>query len=379
VTKLRWIVGITAALAVGVVTWSPPGHSPLISTQVALTRPTTAAEVADRGPDIAHRWTVGGPQRGIHVYWQDNPGDSDDTVHEKARRVVDQVVGFEANAIAVSFPFFVTSPRSDELIADERTPSPHRLSILIEEARRAGLRTTLRPLMDGATPEAFHGEAWRGTFAPTDRERWYAAYSAFLRPYLRLAEDERVATFVVGVELSALQRDPQWTDIVNLARSIYHGEVGYSANWDAYPTARALIPADRIGIDAYPLLGLPSNATQDQMTTAWTNWLARITGGDSAQLVLDEIGGAAESVLQYNPARTDTPGEPLNEGIQSRWFGAACQSARNVGAAGVYYWKLDFSIDVAAADPLRDRHDSFLGRQAENTVRSCLDRWGGRS
>jgi hypothetical protein len=376
VRRLRWIVGITAALVIGVVTWAPPGRSPLISAQVALSSPA-AAPGADVRSRIAHPWTVGAPQRGMHVYWQDNPGDSDDTVREKARRVVDQVVGFEANAIAVSFPFFVTSAHSNELLTDGRTPSPHRLSILIEEARRAGLRTTVRPLMDGATPQAFEGESWRGKFAPTDRARWYSAYATFLMPYLGLAQDEGVETFVVGVELSALQRDPQWSDIVRLARSIYHGEVGYSANWDAYATAKSGIPADRIGIDAYPLLGLDMDATQDQMTTAWTEWLKRTAQGDADHLVLDEVGGAAEKVMQYNPARTDTPGEPLDQGIQSRWFGAACQGARNVGAAGVYYWKLDFSIDVASADPIRDRHDSFLGRKAENTARSCLGTWGG--
>jgi hypothetical protein len=81
--------------------------------------------------------------------------------------------------------------------------------------------------------------------------------------------------------------------------------------------------------------------------------------------------------MRWNAARAETPGEPLNEGIQSRWFGAACQAARDVGVDGVYYWRLDFSTNVAVADPVRDRHDSFLGRQAENAVRSCLDSWGG--
>jgi hypothetical protein len=377
VKRLRWIIGCTAALVVGVVTWVPPEYSPLISAQVALSSPVAAPARNDAGPKVARPWTPGAPQRGIHVYWQDNPSDSDETVHEKARRVVDQVIGFEANSIAVSFPFFATSPTSDELIADERTPSPHRLAILIDEARRGGLRITLRPLMDEATPESFRGESWRGTFSPTNRARWFSAYAEFLEPYLRLAQDERVETFVVGVELSALQSDPEWTDIVRLTRGLYHGEVGYSSNWDVYATAKANIPADRIGIDAYPLLGLDMDATQAQMTTAWTSWLTGTAKGDANRLVLDEVGGAAERVMQYNPSRTDTPGEQLDEGIQSRWFGAACQGARNVGAAGMYYWRLDFSVDVATADPILDRHDSFIGRQAENTVRSCLDTWGG--
>jgi hypothetical protein len=230
--------------------------------------------------------------------------------------------------------------------------------------------------MDGATPDTFTGEAWRGTFAPTDRGRWYSAYATFLAPYLRLAQDEDVQTFIVGVELSALQTDPQWVDIVRLARGLYHGEVGYSANWDAYATAKAGVPADRIGIDAYPILGLDEDATQAQMRTAWVKWLTRTTNG-AAGVVLDEVGAAADSAMRWNVASTGSADEPLNEGIQSRWFGAACQSARDTGVGGIYYWRLDFSVNVAIADPVRDRHDSFLGRQAENTVRSCLDGWGG--
>ena len=375
--RLRWIVGITMAVVLGIVTWAEPGRSLLTSGQLTLSSPAATDGAGDIAPRVSRPWMPGEPQRGIHIYWQDNPSDSDDVVRAKARRTVDQVTGFEANAIAVSFPFFADSATTNKVIADARTPSPDRLAILLDEARQAGLRITLRPLMDGSSPQAFRGQSWRGTFAPANRAQWYAAYSAFLVPYLLLAEREGVATFVIGAELTAMQRDQQWAAIVRLARTLYGGELGYSANWDAYATARAGIPVDRIGIDAYPLLGLPPDATQDQMTAAWTSWLTRTTKGNTGDLVLDEVGAAAESDLQDNPARTDTPGEPLNEGIQSRWFGAACAGVRNVGAAGLYFWKLDFSVDVAAADPVHDRHDSFLGRQAEGTVRSCLATWGG--
>jgi hypothetical protein len=78
-----------------------------------------------------------------------------------------------------------------------------------------------------------------------------------------------------------------------------------------------------------------------------------------------------------NPARTETPGAALDEDIQRRWFGAACRAARDRNLAGLYWWKLDLYFDPAQADPANDRHDTFLGRPAERTIRECFAGWAG--
>lgn len=355
----RWAVGAAFTAVVAVASWNPP---PVVATESAP--PTT---VDSR---VAHPWRPGQSQRGIHVYWQDNPADSVDVVRFKARRLLDQVIGMEANSIAISFPFFVDSVTSSARV-DERTPSPDRLGILVEEAQRSGLRVTIRPLLD-TTP----GQGWRGQVAPADRNAWYASYSAMLAPYLTMAQRRGVDTVAVGAELNQMQRDPGWKGLVKAARELFHGELTYAANWDAYPDAVARVPTDAVTVDAYPLLiGLDDRPTENEIAAAWSRWLNQITAGRLAGLVISEVGGAAEEGLRWNPARTHTPGAALDEEIQRRWFAASCRAAREEGAAGFYWWKLDFHVDPARADPDRDTHDSFLGRTAESAMRDCFVTW----
>lgn len=355
----RWAVGAVLTAAVAAVSWSPPP----LAVATSITAPPEDSRVANR-------WQTGRPELGVDVYWQDNQVDSPTTIRFKARRVIDAVIGMEANAISVSIPFYVASDNADQITTDWRTPSPDRLEILIEEAHRSGLRVTIRPLLD-----AYNLPDWRGTLVPRDRDAWFASYWAFLSPYAVMAQRNGVESFGLGTELNGMQRDTHWAKLVEAARAKYKGQLLYSANWDAYLEAAAAMPVDAVTVDAYPLLGLTDNPTEDMLTEGWSKWLNAITNNRPAGLVLTEVGGAAEDGLYWNPARTETPGAPLNEEIQRRWFAAACRAARAQGVGGLYWWKLDFAVDLTQADPDRDRHDSWLGRTAQTTMRECFAAW----
>jgi hypothetical protein len=359
----RWAVGAALALTAAAASWTPPGAD--------------AGPAADgpSGPRVAHPWQPGRPQLGVQVYWVDSPADPDDVVRAKARRVLDHVVGMEANAVSISFPFFSDAIDASEVRADARTPSPQRLAIVLQEARRAGLRTTVRPLLDEANLVAQDRRNWRGELDPADRDAWFASYQRFLAPYLELAERERVDTVVVGAELNGLQDDPRWRPLVDAARAAYSGEIGYAANWDAYPQAVRGVPADTVGIDAYPQLGVDPAATVEEMTAAWREWLDA-TAPPRPGLLFYEVGAAAEARTVDNPAVPHTPGTALDQGVQRRWLAAACRVARDRDLAGLYLWKIEFDVDPALADPVADLHDSFLGREAERTMRDCFASWG---
>jgi hypothetical protein len=355
----RWAVGAACTAVVAVASWNPP---PVVATESA---PQTTVDSR-----VAQPWRPGLPELGIHVYWQDNPADSVDVVRFKARRLLDQVIGMESNAIAVSFPFFLDSATSSAR-GDERTPSPDRLGILVDEARKSRLRVTIRPLLD-TTPQ----QGWRGQVAPADRKAFYASYGAILAPYLRMAQLRGVETVVVGAELNNMQRDSGWKGLITAARALFKGELTYAANWDAYRDAVAGVPADALTVDAYPVLaGISDRPTEDEIAVGWSRWLNEITLRRPAGLVISEVGGAAEEGLRWNPARTNTPGAALDEEIQRRWFAGACRAAREEGVGGFYWWKLDFHVDPARADPDRDPHDSYLGRTAEKAMRDCFLTW----
>jgi hypothetical protein len=362
----RWVVGLAVVLTVVTLGWTAPGAP---AAQMTMGDPM--------GPQVGAPWAPGRPQLGVQVYWVDVPTDTDDVVRQKARRVLDHVVGLDANAVSFSFPFFTDAIDASAVRSDARTPSPQRVAVVLDEAHRSGLRTTVRPLLDEANLLAQDHRNWRGELHPADRTAWFASYQRFLTPYLEMAQTHGAATVVVGAELNSLQDDRRWDPLVAYARTLFSGEIGYAANWDAYPEAVAGVPADAVGIDAYPQLGLAPTATAAEMTDGWRRWLDRTAppGAGPAPL-LYEVGAAAEAGTVDNPAVPHRPGAALDQGVQSRWLGAACRAARDRDLGGLYLWKIEFAADPAAADPVADLHDSVLGREAERTMRACFADWG---
>ena len=367
---MRWVLGIAVLLLVLSVTWSRPGP--------AAGDGSSSASASNSGPQAALPWQPGRPQLGVQVYWVDVPSDTPEILRRKAQRVLDHIVGLEANSVSISFPFYTRTITSSDVVTDQRTPSPERLAAVVDEAQRSGLRVTIRPLLDEQNLTEIDSRNWRGLLNPADRDAWFASYGDFLTPYLRVAQQYRVQTVVLGAELNMLQSDRRWAELVQEARGIYGGELGYAANWDAYRSAALSMPVDTVGIDAYPRLDLAPTATATEMEQAWRTWLRQAVPTAPADVPVYELGAAAEVSTLENPAVPHRAGSQLDEGVQSRWLGAACRAARDHGLAGVYLWKIELDVDPALADPVNDLHDSWLGRAAEATARQCFADWSAR-
>jgi hypothetical protein len=145
VSPVRWLLGFTITVAVAAVTWTTPGATRTVSALLTVDVPT-----ASEGPAPALPWQPGRPQLGVQVYWQDNPADALEVLQVKAARVFDHVVGMEANSVSISFPFFTDTITASTVSTDLRTPSPERLGMVVDDARRSGLRVAVRPLLDEA-------------------------------------------------------------------------------------------------------------------------------------------------------------------------------------------------------------------------------------
>lgn len=369
----RWLAGGAVVLLLGLTTWHPPAPAALGVVHPIADGPALAA-----GPRPALPWEPGRPQLGVQVYWVNSPADTTAVAARKAQRVFDHVVGLEANAVTVSFPFYSETITSSAVSTDARTPAPARLAAVVDEAHASGLRVAIRPLLDERNLLQVDDKDWRGRLDPDDRDAWFASYGAFLEPYLVMAQRHRVHTVVIGAELNALQTDPRWPALVERARAIYDGELAWAANWDAYAPAVAALPVDTVGVDAYPRLGLAPDATGARMRAAWTEWLRATLAAGPGPTVLYEVGAAAEARTLEDPAVPHRDGDPLDEGVQARWFGAACAAARDLGLTGIYMWKIELDVEPALADPVGDLHDSFLGRAAETEIRRCFAAWSDR-
>ncbi|MDX3745946.1 glycoside hydrolase family 113 [Streptomyces sp. AK08-02] len=344
-------------------------------TRVPRAESASASAAGDPAPArVARPWRRGDPQLGAQVLWYTYPGETDRSVRGNALRLVNYMVGQHMNAVSVTFPFATAGPTSSGVGASAGTPSVRHLGMFMDTAAAAGLRITLRPLLDEGSLVARDPLAWRGSLAPADRAAWFRSYGAFLAPYLGLAARHHASAFVVGAELTSLEDDPRWRPLIAAARKAFSGELSYDANWDDYVSRHVPVPVDHLGVDAYfPLPGLGDDASVAEIAGGWQRWLDRKSTGKLPRVVLSEVGIIAEDGAYRHPAVWKGGGK-LNPTVQRRWFEAACRVARDRDMAGLYWWNLDFHADPAGGAPAGS-HTSFLGRPAEAAITSCFRTW----
>jgi hypothetical protein len=326
---------------------------------------------------VTFPWSAGKPQLGIQIYWKNAPGDSDSAVLLQARRMITYVTSLDANSIVISFPVYTAGPYANAVYASDYTPTPARMDPVIRLAQAAGLRVTLRPLLDETSLTAAGVNYWRGNIEPSDRSAWFVSYASLVAPYLVLAQQDKVNSFVLGTEFTSLQDDPRWDGIASRARSLYTGQLTYSDNWDVYVQQRVGVPVDLVGVDAYPPMDdLGGNATVAQLVAGWNHWLDNWTSSPLPDSIFYEVGAPAEKGAYQHPGSWgDYDSSTLDLSVQANWFTAACQVAQDRDMAGVYWWRYSLQQNPADADPLHDRTDSWVGRPAAGAIRTCFDTW----
>ncbi|WP_145904493.1 glycoside hydrolase family 113 [Kitasatospora viridis] len=353
----------------------PPPPIPVESDTPAA--PADAPSAASTPTSRVHfPWQPGKPELGIQVFWADTSKDTDQTVQLKINRMIDYVLALDANSISISFPFNTAGPSASAVSDGSDTPSPARLAMAVRSAKAAGLRVTVRPTLDESSLTAVSAKEWRGTIHPSSPAAWFQSYDAFLAPYLKEAQQDKVDTFVIGTEFTSMQPDPRWAETVNQAKTIYSGELTYAANWDSYVADPINIPVSRIGVDAYPpLKNVPDSAGIQQLVDGWNSWLDGKATGPLPNALFYEVDAPAENGAYAHPGVWGNGGGNRNLTTQANWFAAACQVAKDRHLSGLYWWRYDLHQDPQTADPQHDRSDSWLGRPAAQTIRTCFDSW----
>ncbi len=324
---------------------------------------------------VAEPWVIGGFQKGIQLYWHTNH-DSSAIVKAKADRILDYVVGLDANAVAISFPIYVDGPKPTHVYAGDGTPSVTELQIVIHEAHLRKLRITLRPIVDEANITAVNPSSWRGAIVPVDASAWFASYQQVITPYVQLAALDNVAEFVLGTEFNSLQDDTdQWNALSSTFESTFtesnNSSLSYADNWDRFQ-AHSYGPLANLGVDAYPQFAkLSSSATVDQLTAAWVGWI-NTSQAPGYHVSLQEVGIPAQAGAYKNPGNWGHGKAAINQAVQANWFAAACNAAKQTGVVGIYFWNIDINTDPAAANSATDPSTSFIGRAGQDSIRECF-------
>ncbi|MGW4028352.1 glycoside hydrolase family 113 [Streptomyces sp. NPDC004838] len=320
---------------------------------------------------VADKWKPGKPQWGVQIYWEEDPKHSDEFIGNQARKHADYLIRLGANSVSVSFPFYTGGRTSTQLKSGPKTPSPQRMERVLSVFREAGLRTTVRPILDEKSLNPPAG--WRGNIEPASRAAWFTSYRKFLTPYLKMAERQKAATFAIGTELNSLEGDANWSALVTAAERLYGGEVAYDANWDSYVAGRIDVPVKHLGVDAYFPVKVPDTASIDTLVDGWNTWLDKKSSGPLPKIVLAEAGIGAMNGAYHAPGDFYNK-RALNPKVQANWYTAVCRVVEERRMSGVYWWSIYFEDDpnTPPDDKTASRLD-FAGRPTtEKAIKDCF-------
>jgi hypothetical protein len=323
---------------------------------------------ADIGPGPTARAAPsagGGPVVGVDLYaLSDCPPEVVEADGERTLRYIKTVL--KANAVAIVWNLYAPSRTSDEVQATARTLSVTDVEILTEIARLDGLSVFYRPLIFVSDAPK---DPWEGTITPRDPARWFASYYEAELPYLRAAQQFRIAEFVAGTELHAMNASPGWTGFFGRLASVYRGVISY-ASWDGdyFPPGRHLQQLAALGMDMYERMpGLAASAPEAAVLARWDRLLGELPRSVLARTTIQEMGIEAAAGAYQHPADLGAAGA-VDPRVQANWFTAACQAAHRYDLHGLFFWKVDLTDNPAhpAASP-----STFEGRLGALAIASC--------
>lgn len=253
-----------------------------------------------------------------------------------------EIAALGATHVSLIVPLYQTDGRSADLNLHTRfSPTLETIADAIRAARRERLEVTLFPIVRLSRPGP--GE-WRGTLAPTNRDRWFRAYGEVLGDLAAVAAQTGATRLVIGSELSTLDGElARWRPLLERVRAIFPGRLVYSANWDHYQTARLFDLVDEDGVVGYFALrdGPRAPSTEEALEAAWRRHKEAILTWHRDRtnpLVFTEVGYRSRLGSTIEPW-DETPGGTPDLDEQRRAFVAF----RRVWAAtraldGIYVW-----------------------------------------
>jgi hypothetical protein len=187
------------------------------------------------------------PQRGFNLLQLPAATFEQPAAAESMRRMAEA----GSNAV-ILVPFLQQGRAGSAEIGFSDAVTDRQLHVAIENARRLGLGIILKP-------QILVDDGWAGDIkfgSDADEERWFERYRDLIGYYARLAERERVDTFVIGTELSGVETSARWRDVIASVRAVFHGTLTYAAHGvKGVKRFSAWRELDAIGVNLYPKLG----------------------------------------------------------------------------------------------------------------------------
>lgn len=253
--------------------------------------------------------------------------------------------------VAIHVTWYQTTSWSGDIHRTGKTPSDDSVRRAIRKAHDLGMSVMLKPHLDLLDKS---DGSWRGEIGcPNEEEwrKWFAAYEEYMEHYINMANEENVAMFCVGTELSsaATVKGYMWRDMIKRLRNSYRGKMTYAAHWDRYADIRFWDLLDYVGINAYFPLSKELTPSYDDLLEGWKRWLPEIEEFQERvgkPIIFPEIGsnsadGAAIRPWEHHP-RTE-----VNLDLQRDYYEALLETFWGKDwFYGLYWWYWGTNVNM---------------------------------
>lgn len=223
---------------------------------------------------------------------------------------------------SVSFiPVRYVDVTTGAMSAGPQAPQIADIAAGIAKAHALGMTVTVNPLVE---PQGF--STWRGNlqFTGAAAQQFFTDYGSYLGEVAGAAQANGADRMTIGSELRGLMDDAShqlaWASVIESVAGVFHGALGYAANWDDYDHANLTTVVwenphlQFIGVDFYPPLATTSQADASAtepsfVATVQAQWTAALNtlrsfaaarkGGTGMPVVLTEVG-----LIPYNRTTT---------------------------------------------------------------------------
>ncbi|HYO09474.1 MAG TPA: hypothetical protein VER17_10925 [Tepidisphaeraceae bacterium] len=186
---------------------------------------------------------------------------------DKYKQSIDEIASQGFDTVSLVLDTRQEDAESSRIYIDMRmTPTPEKLSELIQHAKGKGLRVILMPVVLLDVPK----KDWRGVIRPEWWPDWFESYKNMLIHFAWIAQQNKVDVLSVGSELVSSEKERgEWTKVIRAVREVFKGQLTYSANWDHYTSIPFWDQLDLIGMNSYYKLGDDRNVKVEEVVSRW--------------------------------------------------------------------------------------------------------------
>ncbi len=228
------------------------------------------------------------------------------------------------------------------------TPTPDDLYVGILNARDAGLKVYLKPLLHVLNNPATD---WDGvvTFSShAAAQQWFQSYWAAYEPYVKMAASAGASQLSIGAEFSALQDEypDQWQWLLQQASGVFHGPITYELNHDTITQPPGWLSDPHltyVGVSEYDSLqSTPQDISASQIEQLWRQTiippLDQLSQRMGKPVLLSEVGYRNASDCLNDPwvHQTSAPADPTLQGAAYTAAIAAALGDQHI--TGVFFW-----------------------------------------